>query len=128
MYPPRHRAAVPDRQSAASERLSLAGHHEKEANGAAGLCRLLAEAANAPAVSDGGKVIGVACKSGEEPFVEEFFEFFKTPWEFCRPGCAYPVLVSTCGRPKDSHAQVLILYGSDPWEEFAGELLHYDAE
>ena len=31
-------------------------------------------------------VIGVIAKADETPEVEEFFELFKTPWEFYRPG------------------------------------------
>ncbi|HYR88201.1 MAG TPA: hypothetical protein VE422_29245 [Terriglobia bacterium] len=67
-------------------------------------------------------MIGVACQTGQEPIVEEFFEFFKTPWEFYRPDRAYPVLVSTRGPLEDSQAQIVILYGSASSDEFAGEL------
>lgn len=40
-------------------------------------------------------MIGVIVKPGQKPLVEEFFELFKTPWEFYRPGSVYDVVVAT---------------------------------
>jgi hypothetical protein len=42
-------------------------------------------------------MIGVMADAGEHDAVREFLELFKTPWEFCRPGRAYDVLLSTGG-------------------------------
>src|SRR5262245_30179578 len=40
-------------------------------------------------------MIGVACSPSEEPVVREFFELFKTPWEFYRSGRPYRVILCT---------------------------------
>lgn len=40
-------------------------------------------------------MIGVCCAEAERPAVREFFELFKTPWEFYRPGEIYQVAIST---------------------------------
>ena len=37
-------------------------------------------------------VIGVVAKSSDENVVREFFELFKTPWEFVQPGRSYDVV------------------------------------
>ena len=34
-------------------------------------------------------VIGVMCKADQTAAVEEFFQLFKTPWEFYQPARAY---------------------------------------
>jgi hypothetical protein len=57
-------------------------------------------------------VIGVAVREGERAAVEEFFELFKTPWEFAAAGRSYPLVVSTIGRPRDVQSNVLIAYGA----------------
>ena len=31
-------------------------------------------------------MIGVVAHDAERAVIREFFELFKTPWEFCRPG------------------------------------------
>jgi hypothetical protein len=38
-------------------------------------------------------MIGVLASSTEHDVVAEFFELFKTPWELCRPGTRYDVLL-----------------------------------
>src|SRR5438552_10661785 len=68
--------------------------------------------------------IGIICREGQHRWVEEFFELFKTPWEFYRPDCTYPVVISTCGRPEDLRAQLLILYGSTPGGNRATDVPH----
>ena len=40
-------------------------------------------------------MIGVLSNAAEARAVEEFFELFKTPWEFFVPGRRYDLLVST---------------------------------
>jgi hypothetical protein len=42
-------------------------------------------------------VIGVLARAGEAAAAEEFFELFKTPWEFYVPGHRYDVLLTTTG-------------------------------
>jgi peptidoglycan/xylan/chitin deacetylase (PgdA/CDA1 family) len=40
-------------------------------------------------------MIGVLAKPTQRRAVQEFFELFKTPWEFYRDGCQYEVLICT---------------------------------
>jgi hypothetical protein len=42
-------------------------------------------------------MIGVSANADEHEVVHEFFELFKTPWEFCRPGRRYDVLLAAGG-------------------------------
>lgn len=67
-------------------------------------------------------MIGVIAKSSEHPVVREFFELFKTPWEFYRSDQRYEVLLCTEGAhlDKDAAGVVLIYAGSDlPFDEAA---------
>lgn len=57
-------------------------------------------------------MIGVVARVDEVPIVEEFFELFKTPWEFHRPGRRYDVVIATCDEIPDVQATLLIVYGS----------------
>lgn len=57
-------------------------------------------------------MIGVLAEDGEENVIREFFELFKTPWEFFRDGRNYPVLLSTRGDSTPSNARLFILYSS----------------
>src|SRR5262249_47574970 len=43
----------------------------------------------------------------------EFFELFKTPWEFCRRDRRYRVLLVTDGAPIDRSADLVLVYGSE---------------
>ena len=43
-------------------------------------------------------MIGVVAHDAERAVIREFFELFKTPWEFCRPGIAYDVLICSGSR------------------------------
>ena len=61
-----------------------------------------------------GNVIGVACNDGEKYLAREFFELFKTPWEFYRPEHTYPVVVSTLPRLTGVRANLLVIYSSAP--------------
>jgi hypothetical protein len=57
-------------------------------------------------------VIGVAAQSGERDIVREFFELFKTPWEFYRPGQRYQVLLCTQEQcPPDAAGLALLYHG-----------------
>jgi peptidoglycan/xylan/chitin deacetylase (PgdA/CDA1 family) len=57
-------------------------------------------------------LIGVECRDNQKPWVEEFFEFFKTPWEFYRPHGGYSVVISTIGHPEHSRARLVVIYGA----------------
>jgi len=57
-------------------------------------------------------VIGVVAEKGERSFVEEFFELFKTPWEFARNDKRYDVLLITADAQDVIEAPVVIVYGS----------------
>ena len=66
-------------------------------------------------------VIGVACSTGEERWVQEFFELFKTPWEFYRQGPTYSVVVSTNTNLRDVRARLVVVYSSKPGASMAEE-------
>ena len=58
-------------------------------------------------------MIGVVSKDIETKAVTEFFELFKTPWEFCRPQHTYDVVIATSDDlPADLSAAVLLIYNS----------------
>ena len=59
-------------------------------------------------------MIGVASKPGQAALVEEFFELFKTPWEFYVPGRTYDVVVVTTDEVTDVEAALVIVYGAEP--------------
>jgi hypothetical protein len=58
-------------------------------------------------------VIGVISKVDQSAIVEEFFELFKTPWEFYEPGRAYDVVVATANDIPEVNTRLLLLYGSE---------------
>ncbi|OLB87869.1 MAG: hypothetical protein AUI12_05920 [Acidobacteria bacterium 13_2_20CM_2_57_6] len=58
-------------------------------------------------------MIGVICKIDQVAVVEEFFELFKTPWEFYQRGRAYEVVVATADDVPGVDARLLILYGAE---------------
>jgi hypothetical protein len=57
-------------------------------------------------------MIGVVANEAEHPAVAEFFELFKTPWEFHRPGAHYDVLVCSNSLVPENSARLLLLYGA----------------
>lgn len=60
-------------------------------------------------------MIGILSKPSEVRIVEEFFECFKTPWEFYVPDRAYEVILATCDEiPIGINARVLVVYNSKP--------------
>jgi hypothetical protein len=68
-------------------------------------------------------VIGVSSKDGEAWAAQEFFQLFKTPWEFYVPGNAYDVVVVTTQEiPRGLHAGAVIVYQSQAtnWDESFG--------
>jgi hypothetical protein len=48
--------------------------------------------------------------------VEEFFELFKTPWEFYRPDRSYEVIIATADKIPEVAPQLLVVFGSDTTE------------
>jgi peptidoglycan/xylan/chitin deacetylase (PgdA/CDA1 family) len=57
-------------------------------------------------------MIGVITTDSQQPVVREFFELFKTPWEFYRSGWHYDVVL--CAGPdvvEDSSAKLVVIYG-----------------
>jgi hypothetical protein len=58
-------------------------------------------------------VIGIIAAAHQTEAVEEFFELFKTPWEFYRPGQPYDIIISTQGPALSASARLMVLYGSD---------------
>jgi len=63
-------------------------------------------------------MIGVAVRSQERDIAREFFELFKTPWEFYRRGQRYDVLLSTVEEWDAAAAKLVLLY--------RGERLEFD--
>ena len=61
-------------------------------------------------------MIGVIANRIEHSAVAEFFELFKTPWEFWRPGTRYDVLLCSNNPVPDNDARLLLLYGSQQQE------------
>lgn len=57
-------------------------------------------------------MIGVFCHEEEREWAVEFFELFKTPWEFLRKGESYSVVLSTQDCPPETGARLVLLYGS----------------
>jgi hypothetical protein len=55
-------------------------------------------------------MIGVIADSAEHEIVREFFELFKTPWEFYRMDRRYDVLLCAADGPFDQFAKVAICY------------------
>jgi hypothetical protein len=58
-------------------------------------------------------VIGVLAKATETRAAEEFFQLFKTPWEFWSPNRIYDLVVVTCDdAPWDLNAHMLMICSS----------------
>jgi len=68
-------------------------------------------------------VIGVLAKPALYPTVREFFELFKTPWEFYQPGQSYDVLLCRGDQTSDRiTARLTLIYSSRraPHDDAAG--------
>ena len=60
-------------------------------------------------------MIGVLSKDTEAWAVQEFFQLFKTPWEFCVPGKHYDLVIVTREEvPQDLRASTIVVYNSRP--------------
>jgi hypothetical protein len=65
-------------------------------------------------------MIGVVASESDHPAVVEFFELFKTPWEFHRAGVHYDVLICSSGMVPENSARLLLLYNAQrqPFEKY----------
>jgi hypothetical protein len=68
-------------------------------------------------------MIGVLAKDRERAVVREFFELFKTPWEFFRPSGMYDVVISTTRTDPACRAALLLVYGSEPMQPHESSLV-----
>ena len=59
-------------------------------------------------------MIGVAVQPGEQVIAAEFFELLKTPWEFCRYGERYDVVLCTSGNYVCETSQLLLILSGEP--------------
>ena len=59
-------------------------------------------------------MIGVLANESDHSVVAEFFELFKTPWEFYRVGVRYDVLMCSNRSAPDNSAKLVLIYGSLP--------------
>jgi hypothetical protein len=57
-------------------------------------------------------LIGVVARADQIGAVEEFFELFKTPWEFYIPGQQYDVVITTTDTISDVFASLLLVCSS----------------
>ena len=65
-------------------------------------------------------MIGVITNGVEDSAVVEFFELFKTPWEFWRPGTRYDVLLCSNSMVPENDARLLLVFGArrQPFEKY----------
>lgn len=56
-------------------------------------------------------MIGILSKAQQARVVEEFFELFKTPWEFYRPDRTYDVIIATADTIPEVSPKLLVVYG-----------------
>jgi hypothetical protein len=73
-------------------------------------------------------LIGVLCKNSEKEIVREFFELFKTPWEFYQGDHNYHVVISTLNEIPKENIILLVLYGSDKKQFDAIENLNIESQ
>jgi hypothetical protein len=57
-------------------------------------------------------LIGVIPKPEQAGVVEEFFELFKTPWEFYRPGRTYDIVIVTADEVRDVKAKLMLVFNA----------------
>lgn len=58
-------------------------------------------------------MIGVLSKNHESEIVHEFFELFKTPWEFYDPAHKYDVMLAAGKAPPETDAALILIYAAD---------------
>jgi len=73
-------------------------------------------------VATGVNMIGVLCDENETEIAEEFFELFKTPWEFFNSSRSYDVILSTSGKIPENSAKLVIVFSSRhiPYDDSKG--------
>jgi len=59
-------------------------------------------------------MIGILCHKNERALVQEFFELFKTPWEFLIEGRNYEIVMSTLYEIPRVKARLVIIFSSKP--------------
>jgi hypothetical protein len=57
-------------------------------------------------------MIGIICHEQQRPFVREFYELFKTPWEFFTATGRYDVVVITAPTPVLPDARLVVVFGA----------------
>jgi len=57
-------------------------------------------------------MIGIVTRAEERDAAREFFELFKTPWEFCRTDGRYEVVIDDGAALNHHRAKLVIIYGS----------------
>ena len=57
-------------------------------------------------------MIGVIANPNDSRWVTEFFELFKTPWEWHVPAKQYQVVITADGRTQPANAALAIMYGA----------------
>jgi peptidoglycan/xylan/chitin deacetylase (PgdA/CDA1 family) len=57
-------------------------------------------------------MIGVLANDADHPVVREFFELFKTPWEFYRGDRQYKVIICANDRQPEKPAKLVLIYGA----------------
>src|ERR1700689_3987364 len=55
-------------------------------------------------------MIGVIADSADHVVVREFFELFKTPWEFCRADRKYDVVLCSGDARFEGDAKLVVMY------------------
>ncbi|MBN1550256.1 hypothetical protein JW979_02255 [bacterium] len=58
-------------------------------------------------------MIGVVSKTHETEVITEFFELFKTPWEFYDPAHKYDVIIAAGTAPPETDATLILIYSSE---------------
>jgi len=59
-------------------------------------------------------MIGVIAQESQKPAAREFFELFKTPWEFYREGKDYTIILAGEGTAQVPSAPLMLLFGLRP--------------
>ena len=58
-------------------------------------------------------MIGVVAKPSDQKAVEEFFQFFKTPWESFADDGHYDVVIVAGGEVPEADAKMLVVFDSN---------------
>src|SRR5437764_14644779 len=73
-----------------------------------------------PSMKSAHGMIGVIADPSEHAVISEFFELFKTPWEFYQSHKRYDVLLCACDGQIAATAKLVLIY--------AGKRIHVDHE